>query len=245
MSAAKQEGLFTKGDGSDDAGGGKRPSSGSSDGAEKHEYGGDNTPTARNKSVATQHSTAAKLRNPLTGMSEEEVLADVDTFVDERGLSEHREDFRVGALLARMGQHDRGFEEIDAIPEEQKQHLRHELAHRWNQPKMLYFLVVLCAGSAIVQGMDQTAVNGAQVFYFEEFGITDVYMQGLLVRVTPFSFADAMKMLTECLEWCSLPMLRVNWVLVKRSVELFLWSPRNHFYFLLHLCGHGVLDGEY
>jgi hypothetical protein len=28
---------------------------------------------------------------------------------------------------------------------------------------MLYFLCTLCAGSAIVQGMDQTAVNGAQV----------------------------------------------------------------------------------
>ena len=45
---------------------------------------------------------------------------------------------------------------------------------------MLYFLVVLCAGSAIVQGMDQTAVNGAQQFYFEEFGITNVWQQGLL-----------------------------------------------------------------
>ncbi|OQO13302.1 hypothetical protein B0A48_01530 [Cryoendolithus antarcticus] len=45
---------------------------------------------------------------------------------------------------------------------------------------MLYFLVTLCAGSAIVQGMDQTAVNGAQTFYFEEFNITGVWQQGLL-----------------------------------------------------------------
>ena len=35
-------------------------------------------------------------------------------------------------------------------------------------------------GSAIVQGMDQSAVNGAQQFYFEEFGIEDVWLQGLL-----------------------------------------------------------------
>ena len=45
---------------------------------------------------------------------------------------------------------------------------------------MLYFLVVLCAGSAIVQGMDQTAVNGAQVFYYEEFNINNQWMRGLV-----------------------------------------------------------------
>jgi MFS family permease len=28
--------------------------------------------------------------------------------------------------------------------------------------------------------MDQTAVNGAQLFYFEEFNVTDVWVQGLL-----------------------------------------------------------------
>lgn len=28
--------------------------------------------------------------------------------------------------------------------------------------------------------MDQSAVNGAQAFYFEEFGITNTWLQGLL-----------------------------------------------------------------
>lgn len=43
-------------------------------------------------------------------------------------------------------------------------------------------LQVLCAGSAIVQGMDQSAVNGAQAFYFPYFGIGDdqVWLQGLI-----------------------------------------------------------------
>ena len=47
---------------------------------------------------------------------------------------------------------------------------------------MLIQTIVLCAGSAIVQGMDQTAVNGAQEFYFDEFGIGEdqVWMRGLL-----------------------------------------------------------------
>lgn len=41
-------------------------------------------------------------------------------------------------------------------------------------------MIVLCAGSAIVQGMDQTAVNGAQEYYFAEFEITNEWMKGLL-----------------------------------------------------------------
>ena len=108
-------------------------------------------------------SVAALLRNPLTGMSEEEILADVDHFVDEKGLHESRGVFRKGALLARVGQRADGFEYVDSLTEEEKAVLRKEITSRWDQPFMLYFLVILCAGSAIVQGMDQTAVNGAQV----------------------------------------------------------------------------------
>lgn len=110
-----------------------------------------------------QASVAAKLRNPLAGFSEEQVLADVDAWCVDKGLQEHQEWFRKGALIARVGQRDDGFEYVHQLSEEEKDLLRHEITHRWSQPFMLYFLVVLCAGSAIVQGMDQTAVNGAQV----------------------------------------------------------------------------------
>ncbi|KAF3010806.1 hypothetical protein E8E13_008347 [Curvularia kusanoi] len=127
-----------------------------------------------------QASVAAKLRNPLAGLSEQQVIADVDAWCIERGLQEHQDAFRKGALIARMGQRDDGFEYVGQLTEEEKEIFRTEQARRWHQPFMLYFLVVLCAGSAIVQGMDQTAVNGAQLFYFAEFGITDVWIQGLL-----------------------------------------------------------------
>lgn len=150
------------------------PSSASSSDAEKehHDYTQDGPPR--------QASVAALLRNPLTGMSEEDVIRDVDAFVDSRGLSESRDAFRKGALLARVNQQDTGFERVSQLSEEEKGWLRSELNNRWSQPFMLYFLVVLCAGSAIVQGMDQTAVNGAQQFYFRTFGITNVWQQGLL-----------------------------------------------------------------
>lgn len=118
----------------------------------------------RSASTATRKaSVAALLRNPLTGMSEEEVIGDVDQFVQDRGLDEYRDAFRKGALLARVNQRADGFEYVSSIPNNEKEILRQEISHRWNQPFMLYFLVILCAGSAIVQGMDQTAVNGAQV----------------------------------------------------------------------------------
>jgi len=135
---------------------------------------------AHRRGSISKASTAAKLRNPLTGFTEDQVLADVETWCTEKGLSADLDAFRKGALIARVGQRDDGFEYVNILSEEEKGWLRHEIAHRWSQPFMLYFLVVLCAGSAIVQGMDQTAVNGAQLFYFEEFNITDEWMQGLL-----------------------------------------------------------------
>ncbi|KAF2269108.1 MFS sugar transporter-like protein [Lojkania enalia] len=137
--------------------------------------------SARRQSSATrQASVAALLRNPLAGMTEEAVLADVDTWCVEKGLSEHQDTFRKGALIARVAQRDDGFEYVRQLSQDDKNVLRYEIQHRWSQPFMLYFLVVLCAGSAIVQGMDQTAVNGAQLFYFDEFGIVNQWQRGLL-----------------------------------------------------------------
>ncbi|KAH6968229.1 hypothetical protein DER45DRAFT_3749 [Fusarium avenaceum] len=123
-------------------------------------------------------SKATLLRNPLAGMTREQVLADVDAFVSSRGLDEHREDFRKGALVAQVNNQPGGFEKLDILTEDDKIILRQEETSRWHQPFALYFLCTLCAGSAIVQGMDQTTVNGAQEFYFKEYDITNEWMQG-------------------------------------------------------------------
>jgi sugar porter (SP) family MFS transporter len=123
-------------------------------------------------------SKATLLRNPLAGMTRAEILADVDAFVDSKGLDEHREDFRKGALVAQVNNTPGAYEKIDILTEDEKAILRKEETSRWHQPFALYFLCTLCAGSAIVQGMDQTAVNGAQEFYFEEFEINNVWMRG-------------------------------------------------------------------
>lgn len=123
----------------------------------------DNEAPSLDHEERNEASLAAKLQNPLLGLTHDEVIADVDAFVDSKGLMEDREVFRKGALVAQAINIPNGFETIDILSEEDKAILRREETHRWHQPFALYFLCALCAGSAIVQGMDQTAVNGAQV----------------------------------------------------------------------------------
>lgn len=100
----------------------RTPSSGSSPSAGEH---AEKVDGQRKASVAP--SAAALLRNPLAGMSEEDVIADVDDFIETRGLSEHREVFRKGALLARVNGREEGFEDVTQISEDEKNMLRHEV----------------------------------------------------------------------------------------------------------------------
>ena len=127
----------------------KRPSPATGNSSENVTH--DEHQSQRRASIA---AVAAKLRNPLGGMTDDEVIKDVDTFIETRGLAHKREIFHKGALMARVQNRPNGFEKIDMLSEEEKSWLRHEDCHRWSQPFMLYFLVVLCAGSAIVQGME-------------------------------------------------------------------------------------------
>ena len=127
-----------------------------------------------------QSTLGALLTNPLAGLTRDELLADVDSFVEQRGMPEYRDVFRQGALVAQVNNQDGAFEHIQDVSEEDKNVLRRELTHRWSQPFKLYFLCTLCAGSAIVQGMDQSAVNGAQYFYYQELNLTDPLLQGLV-----------------------------------------------------------------
>lgn len=106
-------------------------------------------------------TTNTKLKNPLAGLTREQLLNDVEAFAKEKDLEHILDDLRKGALVA---QDPREFEQMDALTESEKELLRREKTHRWSQPFMMYFMTILCAGSAIVQGMDQTAVNGAQEY---------------------------------------------------------------------------------
>ncbi|KAL8916574.1 MAG: hypothetical protein Q9208_008445 [Pyrenodesmia sp. 3 TL-2023] len=129
---------------------------------------------ARQQSVVN-----TKLQNPLAEMSYDELMADVLQFAEEHQLQHALDDLQKGALVAQKRSE---FEKMDRLTDDDKTLIREEKLHRWRQPKMMYYMTILCAGSAIVQGMDQSAVNGAQAFYFPYFGISDdqVWLQGLI-----------------------------------------------------------------
>ncbi|KAF7560368.1 hypothetical protein G7046_g3784 [Stylonectria norvegica] len=137
-------------------------------------------------------SAEALLQNPLAHLTQEEIIREVDIFVGEKNLESYQAAFRKGGLLAKNINKLDGFDEIDILSEDDKVILRHESEHRWaSQPMMLYFLCGLCAGCAIVQGMDQTVINGAQEFYFNEFNVTDELLRGL-INGAPYASAAVM-----------------------------------------------------
>lgn len=72
-----------------------------------------------------------------------------------------------------MAQTPLGFEEIEGLTEDERIALRNETTHRWKQPKMLYFVIVLNSIGACIQGWDQTGSNGANLSFPQAFGIAD------------------------------------------------------------------------
>ena len=102
--------------------------------------------------------------NPLAEMTEAQVLRDVDVFVERHGLRFARAAFRKGSLAALTQHIPSGFERMTQLSVEDKMLLRYEDRNIWqSNPLQLYLLCGLCAGCAIVQGADQTVINGAQV----------------------------------------------------------------------------------
>jgi MFS family permease len=64
-----------------------------------------------------------------------------------------------------------GFDSLSQLTPEEKAELQREQTHRWDQPKTLYYLVALCSMAAAVQGMDETVINGANLFWPQQFGL--------------------------------------------------------------------------
>ncbi|KAI0517432.1 sugar transporter-domain-containing protein [Xylaria bambusicola] len=133
---------------------------------EKLEHGLDVT-----EHVDLKSNLQAKIINPLAGIPYEQLMRDVEAFVQEKGLEEHVEIFRKGALVA---QNPKDFEDIsgpDALNEEEKEALRFESLHKWRLPWKLYLTIMTCSIGAAVQGWDQTGSNGATLFFPAYYGI--------------------------------------------------------------------------
>ena len=103
-------------------------------------------------------------------MTQEEVIADVDQFVQENGFQEQRDLLVKGALIAKDPAE---FESVPGITEEEIKVIRNEVLHRWWQPWRLYFTIVLCSVGAATQGWDQTGSNAANLSFPAQLGIPD------------------------------------------------------------------------
>lgn len=100
----------------------------------------------------------AVFENPLAGLSREALMEDVEEFCRKFDLMEHIEVFKKGALVSQNPSEIRGLS--DLTPDD-VQILEMEKVKKWHQPWRLYWLVVMCSLAAAVQGMDETANNGA------------------------------------------------------------------------------------
>lgn len=115
----------------------------------------------------------AKISNPLGGLSERELRTMGSDYAKLHAIVE-ADDIRAFELGAILAQKPADYARIrDYVSDEEYGVLEKEFSSRWAQPKLLYLVIVLCSTCAAVQGMDETVVNGAQLFYTEQFGIAD------------------------------------------------------------------------
>ncbi|KAF2460215.1 hypothetical protein BDY21DRAFT_280315 [Lineolata rhizophorae] len=152
--------------------------------------------TARNESTASgRHASIsaaerarrnlnAKLANPLAHIPHDELRKRGRQYAIEHAIAEPEDvrAFEIGAILA---QDPAKYDACPDVTDEELAVLKKEYDHRWSQPKLLYLVIVLCSTCAAVQGMDETVVNGAQIFYDRQFGIDsdsqfDTWVSGLV-----------------------------------------------------------------
>ncbi|KAI0037114.1 hypothetical protein K488DRAFT_81345 [Vararia minispora EC-137] len=109
-----------------------------------------------------------RLANPLEGIPHDQLMADASAFARDHGLGHLADEFAKGALVA---QDPTAFESLHQLSEEDKEIFRGELTRRWDHPPMLYYLAILCSVAACVQGMDESVINGANLFYPQQLAI--------------------------------------------------------------------------
>jgi MFS family permease len=131
-----------------------------------------------------------RVQNPFMGMDDKDIIEDAHSLAESNGLGSKKEAFKVGALVARSTlANATGFETLSSLDENTKLDLQNEHKSPYRSlPWTQFFLAALCAGCAIVQGMDQTIINGAQEYYFHEFNVTEPPFRGF-VNGAPYVIA--------------------------------------------------------
>ena len=84
----------------------------------------------------------------MVDLTEAQVLRDVEEFAQEFELNDILPDLRKGALIARDPDN---FRTVAGITPEETEVIHNEVAHKWRQPRALYFSIILCSIGAAVQ----------------------------------------------------------------------------------------------
>ncbi|CAK7897721.1 hypothetical protein CAAN1_04S01200 [[Candida] anglica] len=116
--------------------------------------------------LSKQHVKQPVDQNILSSYSPEQVQQMGRNYASKYGLD--TELFARGALVARTPSE---FNSMPELSEEEKVALNKEATMKWNFPRKLFLVIALGSMSAAVQGMDQTVINGANLFYPSYMGI--------------------------------------------------------------------------
>jgi len=119
--------------------------------------------------------TKVRIRNPLVGIPRAELMGDVQQFATEHNLHDILPLLQKGALAA---QSPHAIESLTELDENEREILRQEIIHRWRQPFILYFTIILNSIAAAIQGWDQTGSNGANLSFPQAFGIDGTVADG-------------------------------------------------------------------
>jgi len=108
---------------------------------QEHTVSPKSSQTAKEEHGNTQQhgiaAVSAKLKNPLSGFSKEELMEDVERFAKEKGLEDILDLLRKGALIA---QDPKRFEEVEGLDDNERQCFQLEKTKRWHQPVMMYWM---------------------------------------------------------------------------------------------------------
>ncbi|KAL2759405.1 hypothetical protein ACRALDRAFT_2038277 [Sodiomyces alcalophilus JCM 7366] len=132
-----------------------------------------------------------RYENPLTGIAPVVLEMMATAFCTENGITSDEDEraFRLGVALA---QDPDSVHTLAGLTDEEKRCIGMESQGSIIQklfrsvPSELLFVVAVCSLCAAVQGMDETTVNGAQIFYKTYFGIDENPMILGLVNGAPY-----------------------------------------------------------
>ncbi|WOO84256.1 Putative metabolite transport protein YwtG [Vanrija pseudolonga] len=123
-------------------------------------------PDSINETIIQTKKKRGEAANPLADLSTDEVLAHAQAFAEANNLPVDL--LRKGALVAKSPTE---YEHLSILSDEDKFELRREKERKFWQPKTFYNLVIACSVAAAVQGMDESVISGAQLFYPKQLGI--------------------------------------------------------------------------